>query len=139
MTTVGQLGDLILARLRTIPNLTVFDGKVGQVVKDAGTTRPYAVLYMSPGSFVSQRMSGQSEQFRVSGQITVAAGTVAGFRWAAHQVMDALTDFRLEPANRGATPFTFDTDPGPERRDDDDPSDIRWYAPFTFSFTTTRS
>lgn len=141
MATVAELGDLIVAQLGTITNLTVFDGVVDEdgVVKDQGVTRPYAVLYMSPGSYSSQRMAGRAEQFSVTGQITVAAGTVAGFRWAAGRVMDTLTDHRLEPLNRGSTPFRFDEDPGPERRDEDDPSDVRWHAPLHFTFTTTRS
>lgn len=139
MTSAADLAGLILARLGTIPNLTVFDGKVGAVLKDGNITRPYTVLYMSPGQFVPTRLCGRSESFRVTGQITVAAGTVAGFRWAAGRVLNVLTDYRLEPANRGASTVTFPGDPGPERRDDDDPNDIRWYIPLPFSLITTRS
>jgi hypothetical protein len=139
MPSVAEVGGLIIDRLSSIPNLAVFDGKVGEVVKDGDVTRPYAVLYMSPGNLERERLCGRSATRRVTGQITVAAGTVAGFRWAVGEVVEALADYRLEPGNRAASMFTFDFDPGPERRDDDDPSDIRWYSPLHFTYTTTRS
>jgi hypothetical protein len=139
MPSIAAVGDLIIGRLSSIPNLAVFDGKVGVVVKDGDVTRPYAVLYMSPGNLERERLCGRSATRRITGQITVAAGTVDGFRWACGEVVEALTDVRLEPDNRAASMFTFDFDPGPERRDDDDPSDIRWYSPLHFTYTTTRS
>lgn len=135
MATGVEVAALIVARLRTITNLTVFDGKVGTVVKDGNIARPYAVLYMSPGLFDARR-GGRAARYAVAGQVTVAAGSVAGYRWAVGQVLDALSGHRLEPAG---SLFDFDADPGPERRDDDDPSDIRWYAPLPFTYFTTRS
>lgn len=138
MATVAEVGALIVARLQTITNLTVFDGKVGTVVKDGNIARPYAVLYMSPGMFDARR-GGRAARYGVSGQVTVAAGSVAGFRWAVGQVLNTLADHRLEPSAPAGSLFTFDADPGPERRDDDDPSDIRWYVPLPFTYFTTRS
>jgi hypothetical protein len=139
MATLEALAQLIIERLETIPHLTVFDGKVGAVVKDGNAVRPYAVLYLAPGSLARRGISGRSETHRVTGQITAAAGTPTGYRYAVSRVLDALTDHRLEPANLGASMFTFDGDPGPARRDEDDPSDIRWYVPLPFTVTTTRS
>lgn len=137
MTTAAEVAALIIDRLELIAHLTVFDGRVGTVVKDGATSRPYAVLYMAPGAYDARR-GGRAARYDLSGQVTVAAGTVSGLRWAVGRVIDTLHDARLEPANPAGGLVTL-SDPGPERIDEDDPSDIRWHVPLHFTYNTSRS
>jgi len=138
MSDVLLAPPLIIAQLETINNLTVFDAKVGTVLKDNGVTRPYAVLYMYPGNLRRLRYVDHSGQARVMFQVTCAAGTVAGCRWATDQVVDVLTDHRL-PGSPAIAPITMVSEISREVEDRDDLGDIRWFSTPLFSLTMNRS
>lgn len=137
--TAASLAALIIPRLQTITPLTVFDGKVGQVIKDGEVTRPYAVLYMYPQNLSRRRYPSKSNQARTQFQVTCAAGTVAGCRWATDAVVDVLTDHLLDPADRGMSPISMVSEIAREVEDKSDPSDVRWFSTPLFSLTTNRS
>lgn len=139
MSGVAAVAPLIIARLELINGLTVFDGKVGDVIKDNEITRPYAVLYMFPGNMRRLRYPDHSGQARVQFQVTCAAGTVAGCRWATDEVVDALTDHRLDTGSRGTSPITMVSEISREVEDRSDLGDIRWFSTPLFALTTNRS
>jgi hypothetical protein len=139
MSDVLIIPPLIIDQLETINGLTVFDGKVGTVLKDNGVTRPYAVLYMYPGNMRRLRYPSRSGQARVMFQVTCAAGTVAGCRWATDQVIDVLTDHRLNTGSPATAPITMVSEIAREVEDRDDLGDIRWFSTPLFSLTMNRS
>jgi hypothetical protein len=139
MADTTALAALIIAQLQTITGLTVFDGKVGTVIKDDGITRPYAVLYMFPRNLRRLRYPDTSDQARTQFQVTCAAGTVVGCRWATDRVVDLLTDHRLATDSRATAPITMVSEISREVEDRSDLGDIRWYSTPLFSLTTTRS
>ena len=136
MTSTEQVGQAFLARLGTITNLTVYHGKVGDDPPrdEAGLVKPYAVLYTAGGRAFSDRLGYKATNLASGGQVTCAAGTPRGCDWAVDHVRAALTGFELI-AGSGKLREPFD--PGPARRDDTVPGDLRWYVPLLFSLATT--
>lgn len=145
MPTVLEASTEIVAAL-TVPDLLVLAGGVpDDLVMDRdndGRVKPYAVVYLGIGQASADRYGGPRPatdvplDLTVPFQVTAAAGTYEGALWAAEQVRAALTGVQLFDG-RTSTRLREDTDPGPIRKDQDVPSDLRWYLPMQYRFATT--
>lgn len=139
MTTVDATAEQILTMLQAIPNLLVYDAVVPATPPkdEAGKVKPYAVLYMGGGQVQpSDRLAWAASDLGISFQITCAAGTPRGCRWAVDKVRAKFTGHYVVagPANGRAKEVT---DPGGMRREDSIPNDLRWFVPLLFRITTT--
>lgn len=145
MTTLLEAEASVEAALLGVPNLLVLSGGVPDDQQmprdDAGQANPYAVIYLGAGRAWSDRHGGLRQanaaplNLAVAFQVTAAAGTYEGALWAVGKVRTALTGLRLFGGL--ATPIREITDPGVVRRDETVPSDVRWYLPMQYRFTTT--
>lgn len=142
MTGVLDVADAMLDRLRTIDNLIVFDSHVPELTADhrdeKNRAKPYAVLYPAGGRASSSRFCATPGDLTAGGQVTCAAGTPDGARWAVDRVRVALTGWRPfpdDPASARLTELGGDIDP--IRLDKDVPSDLRWFAPLLYRLATT--
>lgn len=145
MTTLLDVSAALDTAL-TIPNLLHFPGGPPDDTEiardDAGRAKPYVASYLGAGQATSSRHGGVRRAIDVPldltlpFQVTAAAGTYKGALWAVGEVRAALTGLLLI-ANAQTTRLREYTDPGPMRRDEDVPSDVRWYLPMQYRFTTT--
>jgi hypothetical protein len=145
VTTLLEVSTALDAAL-TIPNLAHFPGgppdDAAMPRDDAGRAKPYVASYLGAGQATSSRHGGLRRSIdvpldlAVPFQVTAAAGTYEGALWAAGKVRAALTGLLLI-ANAQTTRLRETTDPGPFRRDEDVPDDVRWYLPMQYRFTTT--
>lgn len=143
MISLVSVADALATAL-TIPNLLHFPGGPpdDQTMPrdEAGRALPYLASYLGAGQVFASRhggirpAAGVPLDLRVPFQVTAAAGTYEGALWAVGKTRAALTGLQLL---NGATRLREDTDPGPMRRDEDVPSDVRWYLPMQYRFTTT--
>lgn len=145
MTTLLEVKAALDAAL-TIPNLLHFAGGVpddATMPRDQGSQAvPYVASYLGSGQARSDRHGGLRPaadvplDLAVPFQVTAAAGTYEGALWAVGEVRKALTGVLLI-ADGQTTRLREITDPGPIRRDQDVPDDVRWYLPMQYRFTTT--
>lgn len=127
MTTAETLHAATLARLRAVPNLTVYDSAVPTTVPAdaAGRSYPYAVLWPSAGyrpNEIADDLAGTpDETLDWLTQVTVAAGDVTWVLQAATRVRRALAGAFLTPQTGrlreepGAPPVSVDPDVKPAR------------------------
>lgn len=146
MTTILEASAAITAALEAVPNLTVFAGGVPDdqdMPRDtAGRAKPYAVVYIGAGRTSSDRHGGMRPaaaaplNLSIPLQVTAAAGTYEGALWAAGKVRAALTGVPLLD-DAATTRLREDADAGRAQEDKSVPSDVRWYLPMQYRFTTT--
>lgn len=145
MTSLLEASIALSAALETRPNLLVLPGGVpddkDMPRDDAGRVKPYAALYLSPGQASSRRHGGPRPatnaplDLAVPFQVTAAAGTYEGALWAAGEVRAALTGVQLFVASV-TTRLREDISAGRVQEDKAIPSDVRWYLPMQYRFTT---
>lgn len=142
MTGILTVADAMLERLRTVDNLIVFDSHVPELTADMrdekNRAKPYVVLYPAAGRATATRMCATPADLATGGQVTCAAGTPDGARWAVDKVRGVLTGWRPFPNDRASSRLTEvggDTDP--IRLDKDVPSDWRWFAPLLYRLDTS--
>lgn len=146
MTTILEASAAIVAALEAVPNLTVFAGGVpdDQVMPrdDGGRVKPYAVVYIGAGRTSSDRHGGMRPaanvplDLSIPLQVTAAAGTYEGALWAVGKVRLALSGVQLLDAATTSR-LREDADAGRAQEDKSVPSDVRWYLPMQYRFTTT--
>lgn len=139
---IESIGVEALARLEAIPDLNVFDGIVPtDPPRDlAMKALPYAVLYMGGGRSFNDRHGAKPTNLAGGFQITCAAGTTRGCNWAVDVVRAAFIGKQLLVGlEHGLVREPVGYEPGPARRDDKVPADIRWYLPLQFRLATTTS
>jgi hypothetical protein len=147
VTTLREASDALVAVLEAVPNLLVFVGGVPDDEDlprdDDGHVKPYAAIYLGGGQASSDRYAGARPidgdtplDLSIPAQVTAAAGTYRGGLWAADMVRGALTGVRLFN-NLQTTRLKEVTDPGPIRKDQAVPDDLRWYLPMQYRFATT--
>lgn len=136
-----SLRTAVRQRLEAIvPTFAVGVGRVPDGVAVQGrATRPYAIIYASPGALMPEGYSGSPQLKLWSCQVTVASGDEDATLFYVQKVRDALTGARLEPGNRAAGQLNEVGDPGTIRRDDENLADVRYWAPLLFNYYTNRS
>lgn len=93
----------VLALLRAVPNLNVWDGDVGDADEQEKTISaplPYVVLYSTPGRPTNGRLGarrGRAAEF----QVTFVGKTREQAKWAAEKVDAALDNAHITIAGRG--------------------------------------
>lgn len=122
-----------------VPTMKVYEGKVPDTIpRDGLIARPYAVLYPDGGQAVGESYAATSRTLNWGFQLTVAGGNYDAVLDHLAKARDALTDYLLEPENRAASKLNNESLPGPLRRDDEKPSDIRFWFPLLYTMSTTR-
>ena len=97
-----------------------------------GTALPYMVLWPTATTGEHTRLAGGRSMGRWGFQLTVAAGSPAGVRWALGKVQPLTARARLIPGRTGLlTPYLDQVQIVP----DEDATPIRWSAPLRYQTT----
>lgn len=133
MDDVVALADLVLDRLRTLPDLEVLDGEVTQTPLGA-----YVVFYDDAPRLTSRSHAGVANRLGWRFQTVCAGRDAAETRWVVGQVLGSLANWRPLP-DRSASWIVPQPDGAPILRDDSVAGDTRFSQTLTFRLTTTRS
>lgn len=133
MATVSLLAGNVLARLNTLPNVSVYDSKVPSTPGGL-----YVVFYGNSGHSVSTSMAGTSDSLTWTFYVIVAGTLPAQVRSGVDRVRTALTGFRLDAA-AWAGPLNEVDLQAPMLRDDSVENDVRFSQTLYFRLSTSRS
>lgn len=134
--------DLVLARLRTLVGVSVYDGEVSSappVIPDnSGRVKPYVVLYAGVG-----RRSGEVDlcDSTSDAEPTFQTSCVAGYQPDLLNLVERVVAL-LEPwapnvADAVCSQPRIVNEPGTARRDDDAGQVPRWYVPLIWRLTVS--
>jgi hypothetical protein len=135
------LTDAVLVLLRTLPDVTVYDGEVDPEppVIDDGTNRilPYAVVYATPGQPRIEELSLVAPtDLDWTVQVTVAGGYQPDTLQAIHRVRLLLEGRAMTVAGTSCGMLAQVNNPGPITRDDDI-QPPRFYSPLAYQLIAT--
>jgi hypothetical protein len=142
VTTPDEGAQKILAALSAVPGLAVFDSEVPadppreREDDPSSPVKPYCVLYMGGGTTRSTRLGYRAVDLSLGFQVTYAAGTPRGARWAFAKGRTALVGLRLFDGRQHGR-VKEDLEGGEVREDTDVPDDLRWYLPMRYRIATT--
>lgn len=133
MASPVDLHAVVLAVLRGIPHMAVYDGDVPDAppADPGGLVWPYLVLWPGAGWVdpTASTLDGTANgALAWEARITAAGGTPTRALQAAHAARQVVAGLIPAP---GAAPLT--EQPGPGVLRDDDVTPARWYAPLTFT------
>lgn len=131
MPSPADLHTALLARLRTVPHLTVFDGYVPDAPPADATGRvyPYAVIWPGPGGDPTDADLITGGALTWFTRVTVAAGDLNWCMQAITPVRAALRDRRLHPQ---ASPLRDETPASRVAMRVTDVTPVRWFFPLQF-------
>lgn len=136
-TSALAVADQVLALLKTLTNVNVYDGEVAddegnRVAPPSdldGRVHAYAVLYASPGRELALILDGTGDTLDATFQVTCVGGDRTRALGCVEAVRSVLTGAWILD---GTAMLTEVVDPGALRRDDD-VSPPRFWAPLLFT------
>lgn len=130
-----QRGPTVTTKTVNATGIDLHDGRIFAVEHAPapdGTALPFMVLWSTAPTDVHTRLAGGASLSRWGFQLTVAAGTPAGVRWALDRLQPRLARARLIPGRTGLLQPYLDQVPiTPE----DDITPPRWSAPLRYETT----
>lgn len=113
--------DAILAKLRTVANLTTYDAEVAAAppLDLDERVHPYDVLHMTAGEPAVDSLAFTQNRLDLPFQVTCVGGDVTRCLWAVDQVRGALLGQVLAVAGRSLSPISSDGNSGAPQPDKD--------------------
>ncbi|MFK5689600.1 hypothetical protein ACI3EY_08025 [Ornithinimicrobium sp. LYQ92] len=128
-----RLGKTTETKVVNAEGIDLHDGHVFAVAHGPdGTALPYMVLWPTATTGQHTRLAGGRSMGRWGFQLTVAAGSPAGVRWALGRLAPVTARARLVPGHTGLlTPYFDQVQIAP----DEDVDPIRWSAALRYETT----